>query len=963
MKNILKHLFPFILIGIFLTYGAYAASILQVFQGGTGIATTTKGDLLYSNATDTLAKLGIGTNSYILTASSGLPVWKANSAGTTYSATGTLLNLSGTNFSVNAGTLTDTKYCIYTAGVGLVCNSEGGSGVTSVAMTVPTGLSIAGSPITATGTLALSLTSGYVIPLSASTTNWNTAYGWGDWNGNIDISTDTNLATSTGISLTGDTLGLILSGIDHDQLLNFVQGEHFLQSAITEVGTISTGTWSGTSILNSKIASSTDYLSDTKWTGVSTDLVAATGRTSLGLGSMALLSDTGSTSITTLGTISTGVWSGTSILNAKIASSTDYLADTNTTYAATGTLLNLTGTNFKVNEGTLTNTKLCLYTSGTGIVCNTTDGSTNWNTAYDDRLKWDGGNTGLVAATGRTSLELGTMSLEANTGSTTITTLGTIATGVWSGTSILDAKIASSTDYLADIYWTGTATNLVAATGRTSLGLGAMALNPATGSTTITTLGTIGTGTWNADSILNAKIASSTEYLSDVNWNGGTTGLATATARISLSLVPGTNVQAYDAGLNSIAGLITNGDMMIYTTALDTYATTSLTTAGRALLDDAAASNQRTTLGLGTMSLEANSGSTTITTLGTIGTGTWNATAISTTKGGTGQDWSNIATGSIPYFNGTGALSTLAGATDTWVLTAKGVGVAPAWVASAAGGDITSIGDCTNGACFDGTQGTFLTYYNAGGNASSSYNGTLFNFNKPLTASGTITSSGVFDATGAVAMTIGSADITSLTFTTDGTGNAEFTFPADVIGDADIDWGAGAGQVDLADILGGVSGASVWDFGGATSLELPNSTAVTVDARGEIGIDLTSDYLYYYGSSTAKVIAPFYEKCFTDISATTTHDNLQVFAPYKAITVFEAYCRVSTTTVQITLSDGTNAMPTITCDTAGIATSTVSNNTFTANEKVEFDTGTMGTAYTAGTDWVNVCLRFTYTAD
>ncbi len=34
----------------------------------------------------------------------------------------------------------------------------------------------------------------------------------------------------------------------------------------------------------------------------------------------------------------------------------------------------------------------------------TTNNSTNWNTAYTDRLKWDGGSTGLTAATGRTSL-------------------------------------------------------------------------------------------------------------------------------------------------------------------------------------------------------------------------------------------------------------------------------------------------------------------------------------------------------------------------------------------------------------------------------------------------------------------------------------------------------------------------------------------------------------------------------
>jgi hypothetical protein len=38
-----------------------------------------------------------------------------------------------------------------------------------------------------------------------------------------------------------------------------------------------------------------------------------------------------------------------------------------------------------------------------------TDNSTNWDTAYTDRNKWDGGATGLTAATGRTSLGLGTM--------------------------------------------------------------------------------------------------------------------------------------------------------------------------------------------------------------------------------------------------------------------------------------------------------------------------------------------------------------------------------------------------------------------------------------------------------------------------------------------------------------------------------------------------------------------------
>ena len=38
-----------------------------------------------------------------------------------------------------------------------------------------------------------------------------------------------------------------------------------------------------------------------------------------------------------------------------------------------------------------------------------TNNSSNWNTAYTDRLKWDGGSTGLTAATGRTSLGLGSV--------------------------------------------------------------------------------------------------------------------------------------------------------------------------------------------------------------------------------------------------------------------------------------------------------------------------------------------------------------------------------------------------------------------------------------------------------------------------------------------------------------------------------------------------------------------------
>jgi len=50
----------------------------------------------------------------------------------------------------------------------------GGGTVTSVAMTVPTGLSVSGSPITTSGTLAISLASGYTIPTTATLNNFVT---------------------------------------------------------------------------------------------------------------------------------------------------------------------------------------------------------------------------------------------------------------------------------------------------------------------------------------------------------------------------------------------------------------------------------------------------------------------------------------------------------------------------------------------------------------------------------------------------------------------------------------------------------------------------------------------------------------------------------------------------------------------------------------------------------------------
>ena len=57
---------------------------------------------------------------------------------------------------------------------------EGGGGgtgtVTSVAMSVPTGFRVTGSPITTSGTLALAFATGYSLPTTAKQANWDTAF-------------------------------------------------------------------------------------------------------------------------------------------------------------------------------------------------------------------------------------------------------------------------------------------------------------------------------------------------------------------------------------------------------------------------------------------------------------------------------------------------------------------------------------------------------------------------------------------------------------------------------------------------------------------------------------------------------------------------------------------------------------------------------------------------------------------
>lgn len=70
-------------------------------------------------------------------------------------------------------------------------------------------------------------------------------------------------------------------------------------------------------------------------------------------------------------------------------------------------------------------------------------------------------------------------------------------------------------------------------------------------------------------------------------------------------------------------------------------------------------------------------GNTSLVTLGTVATGTWNATAIGPTKGGTGL--TAYTTGDVLYASATNTLAALAGVATGNVLISGGVTTSPAW--------------------------------------------------------------------------------------------------------------------------------------------------------------------------------------------------------------------------------------------------------------------------------------------
>lgn len=287
---------------------------------------------------------------------------------------------------------------------GTVLSSTSGT-VTSITVTGANGIGVTGSPITSSGTIALSL--GAITPTSIVSSG-----------------------TISGTNLSGTNTG--------DQTIT-------LTSDVTGSGTGSFATTiaAGAVTLSkmANLAANSIIGNNTGSPATPIALTAAQTKTLLSLNlveNTALSTWPGTTNITTLGTITTGSWNATDVAFANIAQLSANSVATNPTTGSgdiTSTALSASNLLGRGSTGNITAITVGGILSFSGTVLSATEVGTVSSVS--------GTTNRITVATGTTTPVIDISA--SYVGQTSLTTLGTISTGVWAGTDILLSRLAQVT--------------------------------------------------------------------------------------------------------------------------------------------------------------------------------------------------------------------------------------------------------------------------------------------------------------------------------------------------------------------------------------------------------------------------------------------------------------------------------------------------------------------------------------
>ena len=397
MANEFKHL----AVGTELTQSEYES------VGGHVLDSQAVGDIIYASSTSQLSRLGIGSTGAVLTVTGGIPAWD-----TTWTPTGHLIPASDDTYDLGSAsaawqdlflegdiTLTDAGTISTTAG--------------SLSLTPASG-----SAIVLDGTI--SIDAGVVTGATSITSTAFVGDITGDVTGNADTATLATTVTATANNSTDETV-----------YPTFVDGATSAQGIETDTGLTynpSSGVLTSTSFTGALTGNVTGNVSGTAATVTSgtqasiTTLANVTTVGALDAGSISTnfgAINNGSSAITTTGLVSAGslTVTGTTTLNGNLILG-DAAADT---LALNATITGATPLSF---EGATANGFETSFTF--------TDPTADRTITFADS-----------SLTVNAAADISGTTLASNVVTSSLTAVGTIATGVWQGTAIASGYIAA----------------------------------------------------------------------------------------------------------------------------------------------------------------------------------------------------------------------------------------------------------------------------------------------------------------------------------------------------------------------------------------------------------------------------------------------------------------------------------------------------------------------------------------